>query len=182
MTLDEKAGMLLIDQLNADAGGQVPELAGKLLFEEKMTRFILRNTVTNSPKETGHPFFGRAGHTVRDGAVHERGAGDVRNHASRHPRALQIQPSQPLRGRRHGRIRRLRRCVLCVAQRSRSGRDARHVWPRRETWISSPSSHGLSPANGWRSASGECTATASISRPNPDGSASPRPSLKTPIS
>ena len=58
MTLDEKAGMLLIDQLNADAGGQVPELAGKLLFEEKMTRFILRNTVTNSPKETGHPFFG----------------------------------------------------------------------------------------------------------------------------
>ncbi len=58
MTLDEKAGMLMIDQLNADAGGQVPLLAGKLLFEEKMTRFILRNTVTDSPQETGHPFFG----------------------------------------------------------------------------------------------------------------------------
>ena len=58
MTLDEKAGMLMIDQLNADAGGQVPVLAGKLLFEEKMTRFILRNTVTNSPQETGHQFFG----------------------------------------------------------------------------------------------------------------------------
>ena len=58
MTLDEKAGMLMIDQLNADVGGQVPVLAGKLLFEEKMTRFILRNTVTNSPTDTDHPFFG----------------------------------------------------------------------------------------------------------------------------
>ena len=58
MTMDEKAGMLMIDQLNADAGGQVPLLAGKLLFEEKMTRFILRNTVTSSPEDVGHPFFG----------------------------------------------------------------------------------------------------------------------------
>ena len=58
MTLDEKAGMLMIDQLNADAGGQVPDLAGKLVDQEQMRRFILRNTVTNSPSESGHPFFG----------------------------------------------------------------------------------------------------------------------------
>ena len=58
MTLGEKAGMLMIDQLNADVGGQVPELAGRLVHEEQMRRFILRNTVTNSPQESGHPFFG----------------------------------------------------------------------------------------------------------------------------
>ena len=37
MTLEEKTGMLMIDQLNADAGGQVPELAGHLVLREKMT-------------------------------------------------------------------------------------------------------------------------------------------------
>ncbi len=59
MTRQEKAGMLMIDQLNADRGGQVPELAGRLIETEKMTRFIFRNTVTNSPSnESGNPFFG----------------------------------------------------------------------------------------------------------------------------
>ena len=59
MTLEEKAGMLLIDQLNADQSGAVPELAVRLVFEEKMRRFIFRNTVTNSPSaDGGNPFFG----------------------------------------------------------------------------------------------------------------------------
>ena len=59
MTLEEKAGMLMIDQLNADEGGQVPELAGRLVHEAQMRRFILRNTVTNSPSSDGsHLFFG----------------------------------------------------------------------------------------------------------------------------
>ena len=59
MTIEEKAGMLMIDQLNADKGGQVPELAGKLAVQEKMRRFIFRNTVTNMPSDaTSHPFFG----------------------------------------------------------------------------------------------------------------------------
>lgn len=59
MTLAEKAGMLMIDQLNADHGGQVPGLAGRLVNTEMMRRFIFRNTVTNSPvPNTGNPFFG----------------------------------------------------------------------------------------------------------------------------
>ena len=59
MTLAEKAGMLMIDQLNADHGGQVPELAGRLVNTEMMRRFIFRNTVTNTPSaNAGNPFFG----------------------------------------------------------------------------------------------------------------------------
>ena len=59
MTLDEKAGMLMIDQLNADRGGRVPELADRLVNQEKMRRFIFRNTVTNTPSDAaGNPFFG----------------------------------------------------------------------------------------------------------------------------
>ena len=59
MTLEEKAGMLMIDQLNADVGGQVPELAGTLINGAQMRRFIFRNTITNTPSEAGHhPFFG----------------------------------------------------------------------------------------------------------------------------
>ena len=59
MTLEEKAGMLMIDQLNADGGGQVPELADTLINGAQMRRFIFRNTITNSPSEAGHhPFFG----------------------------------------------------------------------------------------------------------------------------
>ena len=59
MTLEEKAGMLMIDQLNADRGGQVPELAGRLVNQENMRRFIFRNTVTNAPSDAAdNPFFG----------------------------------------------------------------------------------------------------------------------------
>ena len=59
MTREEKTGMLMIDQLNADVGGQVPELAGQLVLREKMRRFIFRNTVTNTPStDAGNPFFG----------------------------------------------------------------------------------------------------------------------------
>ena len=59
MSLEEKTGMLMIDQLNADEGGQVPKLAGRLVNAEKMRRFILRNTVTNAPNDMGsNPFFG----------------------------------------------------------------------------------------------------------------------------
>ena len=59
MTLAEKTGMLMIDQLNADKGGQLPELAGQLVSEEKMRRFIFRNTVTDSPSpDAGNLFFG----------------------------------------------------------------------------------------------------------------------------
>ncbi len=59
MTLQERVGMLMIDQLNADAGGELPDLAAQYVEEEKMTRFIFRNTVTNSPSpQPGDAFFG----------------------------------------------------------------------------------------------------------------------------
>jgi beta-glucosidase len=50
MTLEEKAGMLLINTLNAEAGGAMPDAAPQYIEVEKMTRFIFRNTVTASPQ------------------------------------------------------------------------------------------------------------------------------------
>ena len=49
MTLDEKAGMMLIDTLNAGAAGAVPPAAGDFISKQLMSRFILRNTVTATP-------------------------------------------------------------------------------------------------------------------------------------
>ena len=45
MTLEEKAGMLLINTLNAEAGGRLSERGVQMVQDEKMTRFIFRNTV-----------------------------------------------------------------------------------------------------------------------------------------
>ena len=124
MTLDEKAGMLMIDQLNADAGGQVPLLAGKLLFEEKMTRFILRNTVTNSPQETGHPFFG-AQVTPYEMAQFTNAVQEMCETTRLGiPRNLQVESTQPLRRRIHGRTRCSCRGILGVAQRGWSRSDS----------------------------------------------------------
>lgn len=59
MTLTEKAGMMLIDTLNADVGGKVSENATTLIRGQEMRRFIFRNVVTNTPKgEPGHGFAG----------------------------------------------------------------------------------------------------------------------------
>lgn len=52
MTLEEKAGMLLISTLNAEAGGRLSDEAVQLIEAEKMTRFIFRNPVTGAPEAT----------------------------------------------------------------------------------------------------------------------------------
>lgn len=49
MTLEEKAGMLLINTLNAGEGGRLSERAVQYLEHERMTRFVFRNTVTSTP-------------------------------------------------------------------------------------------------------------------------------------
>ncbi len=49
MTLEEKAGMMLIDTLNAEAGGKISDTAVQYIMKEKMTRFIFRNLVTATP-------------------------------------------------------------------------------------------------------------------------------------
>lgn len=59
MTLEEKAGMMLIDTLNADLNGALPERASLLVESEHMTRFIFRNPVVLSP-DTSVPA-GRSG-------------------------------------------------------------------------------------------------------------------------
>ncbi len=51
MTLEEKAGMLLINTLNAEAGGRLSDRAVQFVETEKMTRFIFRNTVTATPPQ-----------------------------------------------------------------------------------------------------------------------------------
>jgi beta-glucosidase len=58
MTLDEKAGMLLINTLNAEAGGRISDRGVRLINDEKMTRFVFRNTVTPNPQP---PVAGRGG-------------------------------------------------------------------------------------------------------------------------
>src|SRR6185436_9487814 len=50
MTLQEKVGMMLINTLNADAGGRLPLRAAEFIEDEKMTRFIFRNVVTQNPR------------------------------------------------------------------------------------------------------------------------------------
>ena len=48
MTIQEKVGMMMINTLNAGEGGVLTDLAVRFIEEEKMTRFIFRNTVTAS--------------------------------------------------------------------------------------------------------------------------------------
>src|SRR5476649_2642859 len=57
MTLEEKAGMLLINTLNAEPGGRLSDRGARLIRDEKMTRFVFRNTVTPTPHapEPGRP-------------------------------------------------------------------------------------------------------------------------------
>src|SRR6185503_6654614 len=49
MTLDEKAGLMLIDTLNADCGGVVPQTGVNFIETQQMSHFILRNSVTSTP-------------------------------------------------------------------------------------------------------------------------------------
>jgi len=61
MSLEEKVGMLLINTLNAEEGGRMPERAVEFVEDERMTRFIFRNTVVQNPVNTGgggNPFRG----------------------------------------------------------------------------------------------------------------------------
>ena len=59
MTLQEKVGMMLINTLNADPGGKLPARAVEFIEDEKMTRFIFRNVVTQNPRPiTGGGFAG----------------------------------------------------------------------------------------------------------------------------
>jgi beta-glucosidase len=61
MTLEEKAGMLLINTLNAESGGRLSDRGVRLIQDEKMTRFVFRNSVTATP-QAGAP--GRGGAEV----------------------------------------------------------------------------------------------------------------------
>lgn len=49
MTLEEKAGMFLINTLNAESLGGLSDRAVDYIEKEKMTRFVFRNTVTATP-------------------------------------------------------------------------------------------------------------------------------------
>ncbi|MGF1791298.1 glycoside hydrolase family 3 C-terminal domain-containing protein [Photobacterium profundum] len=49
MTLEEKAGMMMIDTLNADSYGKLSDEAKEYVNNEKMTRFIFRNPVVAEP-------------------------------------------------------------------------------------------------------------------------------------
>src|SRR5579862_2417289 len=53
MTLDEKAGMMLIDSENADCGGALSAESAAQIAGENMTHAILRNSVTKTPVCTG---------------------------------------------------------------------------------------------------------------------------------
>ena len=53
MTPEEKAGMLLINTMNADVNGRLTSRAVELIEDEKMTRFVFRNTITDNPSNAG---------------------------------------------------------------------------------------------------------------------------------
>jgi len=52
MTLDEKAGMMLIDSLSPAFGGAVAAPAEDYIRTQKMTRFIFRSVVTATPVQS----------------------------------------------------------------------------------------------------------------------------------
>jgi beta-glucosidase len=58
MTLDEKAGMMLIDSLSPGFGGVVSDPARDYVDNQKMTRFIFRSVVTANPVESAGRGFG----------------------------------------------------------------------------------------------------------------------------
>jgi beta-glucosidase len=60
MNLQEKVGMLLINTMNAEPGGKLSERGVQLIQDEKMTRFIFRNTITENPKPVTGGGFGGA--------------------------------------------------------------------------------------------------------------------------
>lgn len=66
MSLQQKAGMMLIDTLNAGCAGAIDGTqAASFVQEQKMTRFILRNVARSSPdKCDGSIKPGRGGHAV----------------------------------------------------------------------------------------------------------------------
>ena len=53
MTLQEKVGMLLINTLNAGEKGKLTDSAVDYIENQKMNRFIFRNTIKNNPVNTG---------------------------------------------------------------------------------------------------------------------------------
>ena len=53
MTVDEKAGMMLIDSVNAGCGGVLSPESAEQIAEQNMTRAILRNSVMASPVCSG---------------------------------------------------------------------------------------------------------------------------------
>lgn len=53
MDLQEKVGMMLINTLNAENFGRVPDRAVEFIEDEKMTRFVFRNTVSHDPARNG---------------------------------------------------------------------------------------------------------------------------------
>ena len=57
MTTEEKAGLMMIDTLNAEFEGKLPDTASIYIGKEHMRRFIFRNAVTGEPKwkEIRHP-------------------------------------------------------------------------------------------------------------------------------
>lgn len=68
MSLDEKAGLMLIDTLNAGCEGSLPANASAFIETQKMTRFILRNVV----RAEGDPCQGAGGPAFRGVAVSPR--------------------------------------------------------------------------------------------------------------
>lgn len=53
MTLEEKVGMLLINTLNAGEKGEMTDGAVDLIENQKMTRFVFRNTIKDNPVISG---------------------------------------------------------------------------------------------------------------------------------
>jgi len=73
MTLEEKAGLMLIDSLNARFGGEMASYGPDYLDNQHMRRFVFRNVVAPTGEETrgddDHPFIAGSSVTPRQAAT-----------------------------------------------------------------------------------------------------------------
>ncbi|MGR5142217.1 glycoside hydrolase family 3 N-terminal domain-containing protein [Photobacterium sp. DNB23_23_1] len=77
MSLEEKAGMMMIDTLNSDVGGMPQDLALDLINNQHMNRFIFRNPVVENP-------------VISDGDGGRSGQEITPKQAAKHMNAIQL--------------------------------------------------------------------------------------------
>ena len=98
MTLEEKAGMLMIDQLNAEAHGGLPDQAAQYVEGREDDALHLPEYCDKlTLRRWRWDVFRSADYAIRGRTVYERDAGVLRINSSWHSSTVQVQPQEPSR-------------------------------------------------------------------------------------